>query len=294
MIARTQYKLTATDLDVVLALVRTGTLAEAGERLGLDASTIFRTIQKMERGLAQRLFERSRSGYAASETALQIAQHAEKIESELEAARQITQQQPDMVAGKVKISTTDTILHGLIAPSLIKLAQLHPHLSFDLHTGNELASLTRHDTDIAVRATKHPPQHLLGKNLGAIRVALFAPASSAIRSLEDVKLAKPAWIAPDEALPDHPSVLWRKKNFPKVLPAYRVNSILSVMEMISLGLGVGVVPLFLAHEQTNLVAITGAIEDCTTDLWILMHPEARHLRRVDTVFKHLRQEIRLM
>ena len=43
MNAKTQYRLSAVDLEVVLALVRTGKLAEAGERLSLDASTVFPT-----------------------------------------------------------------------------------------------------------------------------------------------------------------------------------------------------------------------------------------------------------
>jgi hypothetical protein len=40
MNAKTQYKISPSDLEVVLALSRTGTLALAGERLGQDASTV--------------------------------------------------------------------------------------------------------------------------------------------------------------------------------------------------------------------------------------------------------------
>lgn len=53
MIARTQYDPTPTDLDVTLALVRGRTLAVAGERLGLDASTVFCSLQRLERGLGR-------------------------------------------------------------------------------------------------------------------------------------------------------------------------------------------------------------------------------------------------
>ena len=50
-----QYKLTPADLEVALAMSRGGTLALAGERLGVDASTVFRALQRIERGLGQRL-----------------------------------------------------------------------------------------------------------------------------------------------------------------------------------------------------------------------------------------------
>src|ERR1700741_2918600 len=87
IIAKTQYELTAADLEVLLALARGGTLAEAASRLYADASTVFRSLQRVEKKLGQRLFERSRNGYLATDTMLEIARHAERIESELEAAR---------------------------------------------------------------------------------------------------------------------------------------------------------------------------------------------------------------
>jgi len=284
MNARTQYRLNAMDLETVLSLVRAGTLAGAGERLGVDPSTIFRSVQRIERGLGQRLFERSRSGYLPTEQAQVLAGHAEEMEAQLESARSAAQLQPEQVSGVVRLTTTDTILHGLVAPALKELKVAHPLLTFELHSGNELASLTRRDADIAVRATKRPPQHLVGKHIGPIRVALYAAKKGPIKRFEQVQAGKADWIAPDDALPDHPSVVWRKKQFPKVAPTYRVNSILTVMELTALGLGVGLLPVFLAQGRADLTALTPALDECQTELWLLTHPESRHLRRVSTVY----------
>lgn len=293
MNAATQYRLDATDLEVVLALVRTGTLADAGERLGVDASTVFRTMQRIEKGLGQRLFERSRRGYLPGELAQALANHAEQMESVLEAARSAAQMHPEHVSGSVRITTTDTILHGLVAPALRPLGLTHPRLSFDLHTGNELASLTRRDADIAVRATRRPPAHLVGRHVGPIRVALFAGKGGDVRTFDADVAASVRWVAPDDALPTHPSVLWRKKHFPKVAPAYRVNSILTVAELVGQGLGVGVLPLFLAQGRSDLIQLSGVLDECQTELWLLTHTESRHLRRVATVFSHLAQQMLL-
>ncbi len=287
MNASTQYQLSAVDLETVLALVRSGTLAVAGERLGVDASTVFRSLQRIERGLGQALFERSRSGYQALELAQALAEHAEQLEASLESARSAAQLRPDQVSGTLRITSTDTVLHALVAPALKDLRVVHPLLTYELHTGNELANLTRRDADIAVRATKRPPQHLVGKHVGPIRVALFAAKKGPIKRYLDVESGKAAWVAPDDALPEHPSVVWRKRHFPKLSPHYKVNSILTVMELVGLGLGVGVLPLFLAASQPNLVQLTEVLDECQTELWILTHPESRHLRRVSTVYAHL-------
>jgi len=293
MIAKTQYRMTPVDLDVTLALVRGGTLAAAGERLGIDASTVFRSLQRIERGLGRALFERTRSGYLATELATELAEHAERMEAALESARSSAEAAPAQVSGTVRITTTDTVLHGLVAPALRSLHAVHPLLSYELHTGNELASLTRRDADIAVRATKRPPQHLVGKHIGPIRVALYAAKKGGVRKFAEVEAGKSDWIAPDDALPEHPSVVWRKRHFPKVAPRYRVNSILSVLELVALGLGVGIVPLFLADGRSDVVRLTEPLDECETELWLLTHPESRHLRRVGAVYSHLAQTMNL-
>ena len=87
VVAQPQYTLTASDLEVVLALSRGASLAGAGERLGVDASTVFRSLQRLERNLGQRLFERTRAGYLQTELAAELAGHAEEMEVALESAR---------------------------------------------------------------------------------------------------------------------------------------------------------------------------------------------------------------
>lgn len=293
MIAKTQYKLSSLDLEALLALTRTGTLALAGERLGLDASTVFRTLQRIEKGLGQRLFERSRAGYHASELANELAALAEQMEVQLEAARSLAQIRPEHVAGSVRISTTDTILHGLVAPALKPLHEQHPLLSFELHAGNELTNLTLRDADIAIRATRRPPEHLVGKRVGPIHIALYAAHKSSLRTFNAEIATSTSWIAPDDALPDHPSVVWRKKHFPKITPSYRVNSILTVADLVGQGLGIGLLPVFFANDRADLRQLTGALDECQTELWLLMHTESRHLRRVSTVFGHLAQTLEL-
>lgn len=288
-----QYQITPADLEVVLALARGGTLARAGERLGVDASTVFRALQRLERGLGRPLFDRSRAGYLPTELGAELAQHAEQLEAALEAARSSVDAAPSRISGSVRITTTDTVLHGLVAPALQGLRAQHPLLQFELHTGNELASLTRRDADIAVRATQRPPQHLVGKRVGPIRVALYAARRGPVRHLSEVEAGHADWIAPDDALPEHPSVVWRKRHFAKVVPRYRVHSILSVLELVALGMGVGIVPLFLAEGRKDLLRLSEPLDECETELWLLTHPEARHLRRVGAVYAHLAQTLQL-
>lgn len=277
------------DLGSVLALVRHGTLAAAASALAVDGSTVFRTVQRLEKALSQRLFERSRRGYRATELALQLAQHAERIEVELEAARSAVSSGTGAVGGTVRLSTTDTLLGGLVLRALQPLLSAHPLLRLDVQARNELANLTQREADIALRATLKPPPHLVGRHLGPLRAAVCVAAPKP-RKLD---LASAPWIAVDDALPDHPSVRWRRRNLPQVRPRLVVNSVQSVFDAIAAGLGVGIVPMFLARGRRDVVPLTEPLADCETQLWLLTHPESRHLRRIATVAAALAAAIEL-
>jgi DNA-binding transcriptional LysR family regulator len=291
-IARPQYALTASDLQLLLALVRGRTLAGAAERLGADASTVFRGLQRIEKALGQRLFERGAGGYLPGEAMLAIATHAERIEAELEAARGAALGPDAAVSGRVRITTTDAVLRGLLLPCLPALAVQHPLLQLELRSTNELVSLTRRDADLALRATPKPPEHLVGRHLGELR--FVACASRAMPAAQRRKpLDAQAWIAPDEAMPDHPTVRWRRKHLPRLAPRNLVDGISAVVDAVRAGLGVGAVPAFMLETERDLVALSDPLEGCASQLWLLAHPESRHLRRIAAVYQHLAEAIRL-
>lgn len=283
----------AAELAVLLALVRGGNLAAAGQLAGVDGSTVFRTVQRAEKLLGQRLFERSRAGYRATELGTRLAQHAERIEAELEAARAEARIEGGAVSGVVRIATADTLLKGLLLPAIRSLQQAHPQLHLEISARNELANLTQREADIALRATAKPPPHVVGRRLGTVRSAVFAPRPAARSRARAPDLASAAWIAVDDAMPDHPSVRWRRKHFPRAEAVLRLNSMQSVFDAVASGLGVGLVPVFLAQGHGEVMQVSEPVPECDVDLWLLTHPESRHLRRISVVASHLAEHVAL-
>jgi DNA-binding transcriptional LysR family regulator len=289
VIAKSQYQLTATDLQVVLALVRGGTLAQAAARSGSDPSTVFRALQRLEKQLGQRLFERNRQGYLPADAAQELARHAERVEAELEAARVTVTGATGAVAGRVRLTTTDSVLRGLVLPCVPALARAHPLLQLELQANNGLTNLTKRDADIALRATLKPPQHLVGRELGQIRFVV----AGLRRPSERRALEAQDWVAPDESMPEHPSVRWRTRTYAKVTPRFLADGIVGVVDAIRSGGGVGVVPVFMLDVEPQLKALTKPLEGCESTLWLLAHPESRHLRRIAAVYQHLGENVRL-
>lgn len=280
------------DLELLLALVRGRTLAAAAVRLGVDTSTVFRSIRRLERKLGGPLFERSRQGYAPTELARTLALHAERIESQLQEAREAVWGRGGEAAGVLRITTTDTLLNGLLLPALSRFAALHPGIELELLTANALANLSQRDADVALRATRTPPEHVVGTRLGSLGSGVFAGRAYLDRRGRPLAPEEADWIALDDSLADHPSIRWRRQQYPKVRPRIRCNSLLSVAGTIVSGMGVGVSPLFLLRDHPGVEMLGEPVPELETGLWMLAHPEVRHWQRVRLLFDFLREELR--
>ncbi|TVT84071.1 LysR family transcriptional regulator [Pseudomonas sp. H3(2019)] len=290
--ASTHYQLDYPDLALILALVRGGSLARAAALLKVDVSTVFRAVRRLEAALGQALFEKSRAGYLPTALARTLAEQAERAEQALEAARIGVEQGGDVISGTVRLTCTDSVLHALLLPALAQFMPAYPALILELSTSNDFANLSRRDADIALRLTRSPPEHLVGRRLGAVSYRVCASAAY-LKSVEPSDLTRLSWIAPDDFLPDHPTVIWRRQQFPGVLPSYRCNSMLSVTELVRAGLGVAALPNFLIDAAQGLRPLSEPLLGYDTSLWLLTRPDCRALRSVVTLFDELSRWLQL-
>jgi DNA-binding transcriptional LysR family regulator len=291
--AQMQSTLSFNDLELLLALIRGRTLTGAAERLKVDTSTVFRSIKRLEKDLGEVLFDRGRQGYLPTDLARELGAHAERIESQLQQARDLAFKSGTEPSGVLRITTTDTILHSILMPLLAGFINAYPKIHLELIASNAVANLSRRDADVAIRATRKPPEHLVGTRLGTLRAAVFASTAYLSRQSDERKLERMHWIALDESLPDHPSQKWRRTHYPKLQPHCHVNSVLSLAGAVVSGIGVGVVPLFLFKDNPQVQIVAGPLQELDTELWALAHPDARHLQRVKLLFDYLRQNVAL-
>lgn len=281
----------AGELELVLALIRGRTLHGAAERLGVDASTVFRAIRRLEKALGETLFDRGRHGYVPTPLALELGGHAERIESQLQEARAAASGSTGAPSGVLRVTTTDTVLHRLLLPLAARFGELYPGIELELVATNALANLSRREADVAIRATRKPPGHLVGVKLGVLRAAVYASSAYLARGKPYPEGAD--WIVLDDSLPDHPSQAWRRQRYPRLPARHRVNSVMSVAGAVAAGMGVGVVPLFVFDGAPGVEIVEGPLDELDTELWCLAHPDARELQRVKLWFAFLREHVQL-
>ncbi|HET9753793.1 MAG TPA: LysR family transcriptional regulator, partial [Myxococcales bacterium] len=99
------------DLRFVLELARTGTLAAAARKLGVDDTTVGRRLSALERDLGARLFTRTPDGLALTAAGVEMEQALLRGEQRaLGADRKLS--------GLVRVATTELLGEVIVLPAL--------------------------------------------------------------------------------------------------------------------------------------------------------------------------------
>ena len=72
-----------------------------------------------------------------------------------------------------------------------------------------------------------------------------------------------------------------------------VDTLVALSEAVKAGLGIGAMSTNRSRHDPLLCALTPELENCSADLWVLTHPDSRHLRRIAAVYSYIAKNIRL-
>lgn len=282
------------DLFLVREIARTGSIRLAADRLGVHQSTVFRRLAALEELLGLSLFDRREEGYlptAAAEEVIKLALQME--EGLINLGRKLAGQDP-RPSGVVRLTTTTTLMQGLLAPMLVKLRKQHPEITLEMRLSDQFLPLDRREADVALRPTNAPDGNLVGRHLADIGVAPYINREQ----LEGLNLRSPQhnlerlpWITFDDSLSHLPAAHWARRVLPDVTPVMMVNSISAALEATATGLGAAMLPCFLIHPRHDLVQISPPQPENVSQLWLLTHSDLRRVPRIRTVLDFLAGEI---
>lgn len=266
------------DLRIVLAIHESGSLSAAGRRLRLSHATVFRRLKALEQRLGVALFERGRSGYVATPAGSDLAGTASRVQAEVQAVERRVIGRDVGLFGTLRVTTTDTLMEGLLAPLFAGFAVDHPGIELEIALSNQLFNLSERDADIAIRPTVTPPEHWVGRPIGRIEQALYRPALTEQGKALD-------WIGPDRHMGYRTLEKWLEGE--GVHPRFRVDSLLAMKRLVAAGMGQTVLPCYLAGADTALVQVGDTIDSLSSDLWVLTHPDLRRVGRVRALMHYL-------
>ena len=273
-------KLLWDDLKIVMAIAEAGSLSGAARRLGVSHATVFRRLGDIERRLGAKLFERSRTGYAPTPAGEDIAVSAQRIEAEVLGVERRVAGQDLRPSGTVRVTTTDTLLAGLLSPIFAAFHRSHPEISLEIAVSNQLFNLTKREADVAIRPSLAPPENLIGRRIGAIAQAVYGRADTVISNVDTLDLSTTDWVGADERLAYRALDAWMAAHGIDEHCRYRVDTLMGMLMAVRDGIGVAVLPCYLCDGDERLTRIGEPIPALATDLWLLTHLDLRRVARI--------------
>ena len=270
------------DLRYVAVVAQTGSFAACARAMKLDGTTVARRLQRLEKALGARLFDRDASGNLRLTRAGEIVlQRAEVVEGEIGALEQAVKGADSEVAGKVRITAVPILINRLLVPASKPLLSRNPNLCLDLVGEFRNFNLTRREADIALRLARPAPDagsRILAKRIGTLRYAAYV--SSGHRDRDDVP-----WFHYEEDMSHLPQARWIERAAARSggLAGIAVNDAEAVLQGVKSGLGRGLLPCLIADRITGIERAPFSEPPFPErEVWLFSHPDMRHLARVQT------------
>lgn len=280
------------DYRLVLAVGRAGSLNGAAKLLRISHPTVFRRVNAIERKLGVRLFERARDGYSLTAAGEDVVAAAAELETRIETVERRLAGRDERPSGTVRVTTTDTMLFGLLPPVFAAFRRAHPQIVLEVIADNTVFNLTRREADVALRPSSNPPDNLVGRRLAHVAYAVYRPRKWRLRDGED--LTQRDWVAPDDSLSHLASARWLVREGYDRKATYRANSLLALRDAAAQGLGLAVLPCYLGDRAPTLARVGAQVAELRNEMWLLTHPDLRRVARIRVFMDAMREAMLAM
>ncbi len=276
------------ELTLFRLVAETGSFTRAAERVGLTQSAMTRQIQGMEERLGAALFERTtrhvaltRAGRLLQERAVPILKATDELFREL-------QQTFNRLPPSLRVGVARSIGLGYLPGYFFAFHRQHPEVQLQVvqRTSREIVeALDAGDLDAGLVC---PPAHLPRSLQTTHRfadefVAIVPPQLSVPAGLETIKdlrnhLTGQRWLMIErESHTGQRLNEWLKRQGWQIEPAMELDSFDVIVNLVSLGLGVSLVPhrVLPLYEQRRTVRRIGAQPRFSRDLAVVIRRNRR-------------------
>jgi DNA-binding transcriptional LysR family regulator len=282
------------DLQFFLAVARTGQLSTAARQLRTSHATVSRRIDRLEFALKVKLFERNPRGYVMTAMGGRFVETAEKMEQETERLRADLADGSMTQRGVVRLSAPEGFSNFFFATILAQFSAQHPHLSLELVTIQQIMSLSRKEADIAVVLDEPKGGPYFAEKLTDYHLQVYGSrdylASRAPITSRDDLLQHP-FISYIEEMIFAPGLDYLGDVHPRIKPQFQSSSIFAQLTATRNGLGLCVLPYFIASRYPELERVLPDEVDLQRHYWISCHRDLLQSPRVRAVMDFLREAV---
>ena len=280
------------NLRIFLGVARARSGLEASQTLGIDQSTISRRVRRLEADIGSRLFDRNSQGHRLTSAGHRLLEHVEKLESMLAVVESDVFGEDMALTGEIRLGATEAFGSSFLAPHLGHFCLRHPAITVDLLPMPRNVNLSKREADASVSIDRPTTDSFVASKLAEYRLLPYATRSyleqrAPIRDIAD--LAHQRWIDYVDDLLFADQQVSLRKWLPAARPFFRSTSVIAQLQAVRTGLGIALLPCFLASSESELVPILPEIVNITRHFWLVAPAERRELARIKALWTYLQQ-----
>jgi len=282
------------DIRVFLAVARSGRFITAGQKLGIDHTTVARRITSLETSMGSRLLDRSPRGVALTLEGKRLLGHAMRVEEEMLSAAEDVAHADERLAGPVRLATPAGLGTYIIAPEVASFIKSYPDIELSLIPETKAFSLAAREADILVGLNRPMHGNLVSQRLADYWLGLYASQDyldqhGKIESVADLSAHSFVWSVTDLVDFNELKVLDHIAKGSRI--ALRSSSITVQHIAVASGLGIGLLHGFAAAQDARMVAVLpDKVREMRT-YWLTIHSNYRNLPRVRAVIDFLHASV---
>lgn len=277
------------DLRFFLAVARCHSLTEASRVLRVSQATVARRVHALEQALSAALFTKSHDGYALTAQGEALLPPAEQAEAQLLWLERGGAVPLEDEAGIVRLAMPELLGQHFIIPALAPFCEAHPQIRLEAVADVRPLSLKRREADVLVRLVRPTHGDYTLRRVGSIALALYAaPAYVARHGLPATlaELCHHRLIGWDTGMGFLPFSGWLVDTVPAAQVAFRAHTMSAQLAAVEAGLGLAVLPGFIARKFGFTRALTQEAP-FLSDLWLLLAADIQNVTRVRLLAEHL-------
>jgi DNA-binding transcriptional LysR family regulator len=273
----------------------------------MDASTVSRRLHKLEESISTKLFDRTQEGHVLTSDGELLLETACKMEQDTEHALANIHNNNEENCGQVRIGVTEALGNFFVSPNILSLQEQYPKIDIHLLLFSRYVKISRNEADIAIAVERPKSTSMIVSKLCDYKLQLYVHQDYLDKSFDrhldsnldkhphDIplnKLAEQKWVTYVDNL-----LFTEQLSYLKELdqylgndlkPSFSSTSIISQYFAIKSGLGIGILPCFLADQDKDLVKLHSKEICINRSFWLVTHPESKRLSHVNTVWQYLK------
>ena len=279
-------------LRIFHAAAEAGSFTHAGDRLNMSQSAVSRQVSALEEQLSVALFHRHARGLLLTEQGELLYRTVHELHSKLQDTESLLADTKSKPFGQLRVTTTVGLGSNWLTPRLPEFVDLYPDIRLQLLLDDNELDLAMRKADVAIWMREPTQNDLIRRRLFTVHFHIFCSTDYQKKygipnSVEELDAHRILTFGGDVPNPIKP-INWletagREDSNPRE-SFMRINNIYAIKQAVLRGVGLAVLPDYMADREPGLVPVLTDKEVLQFDSYFVYPEELRNSKRI-TVFR---------